>query len=205
MKSRNEILRDVSPCMLKAIAERVEELYHSKEPLSADILGKHCKLAHQLAELAPTEGLICELECMTGAHVTGWLLDLPFQLHSVGMTSEALQHQRFWSEVLERANFLGDRAIMLAEAGMEDEAYRQITELDIDFPNDLWVQIKIGDALYELNEFERTEKRYRKALSVSNNDYDRQGALERLAPIEESREFSVVETCAAHKQGHDKC
>ncbi len=191
--------------MLDAIVERVEELYHSVEPLTSEALRKHRKLARQLSLMSPTEELICELESKTGAHLTNWLLDLPFHLQSAGMTSEAVQHQRFWAHILERSNFLGDRAIILAEARMEDEALRQIAELDIDFPDDAWVQIKIGDALFALNEFDGAANRYRRVFQSSKDDYDRHGALERLLPIERYRESSVVETYDVHKQGHDKC
>ncbi len=69
------------------------------------------------------------------------------------------------------------------------------TELDREFPDDVWVQIKIGDALYDLHQLDESERRWRKALTMSADEYDNEGALERVIPLleEQGREQEAQE------------
>lgn len=188
MENKNDRPKyDFPESFIDSLLECVVELESLPAKLDAGALKKHYKVAREIVRLAPDEKSIREIEETTDADVVGWLLDLPRQLHRAGMTSEAVQHQRFWAGVIERANFLGDRVQLLGEAGMRDEAYEQIKELDREFPNDAWVQIKIGDALNDLHEFGEAEERWRRALTLSKDEYDNEGALERLVPLLEQQ------------------
>ena len=184
MKDKNNELKyELPESFIDSIIECCVELESSRSKLNADALKRHYHLARDLAQMSPDEDLIRQLEDTTGVDLVGWLLDLPTLLPAAGMTSEALQHQRFWAGIVERANLLGDRVQILGKAGMRDEAYEQIAELDREFPNDVWVHIKIGDALYDLHQLDEAEKRWRKALTMSDDEYDNEGALERLIPL----------------------
>ena len=90
---------------------------------------------------------------------------------------------RVWANVTERANFLGDRAVILAEAGLKIETHEQIEENIRLFPDDVWIRIKVGDAHRALGELYESETCYRHVLTISQDDYDRAGVLERLIPM----------------------
>jgi len=50
------------------------------------------------------------------ADILDWLLNLPFNLADRGMVDEAVEISRRYSEVFEIENFLGDLAVIFAEA-----------------------------------------------------------------------------------------
>ena len=78
---------------------------------------------------------------------------------------------------------MGDRAVILAEAGGRDEALAQIKENAEHFPDDLWVQIKDGDAFKALKFLPAAEAQYRKAMEMDAEDHGRKGARERLIDL----------------------
>lgn len=114
----------------------------------------------------------------------GWVLDLPFTLARRGLVSEAAALGARWAEVIEPENFLGDRAVILAEAGRHDEALTQVNENLTRFPKDPWISIKSGDAYRALGELEQAKTLYHRGLDLAGEDgYARDGALERLLPL----------------------
>ena len=70
-----------------------------------------------------------------------------------------------YAEIIEAENFLGDRAIILSEAGRQEEALPQLTENFLLFPDDPWVIIKGGGRAWELGQPEQAERLYRQALA----------------------------------------
>ena len=155
----------------------------SASNVSAATLRHDYECAILLSGVTPTAQDLDNLSEAVDLEVGEWLLDLPLELAREGMAVEAAHLQRVWATIFERANFLGDRAVVLAEAGMRTEALQQIRELDVDFADDLWVQIKIGDALRSLNENDLAEVRFRRVLAVATREYDQEGARERLIDI----------------------
>lgn len=115
--------------------------------------------------------------------ITGWLLDLPLALSESGSISEALAMGLAWSEITEADNFLGDRAIILAEAKQNNEAKQQAQKNLSRFPEDIWIQIKTGDVYQILKDYTAAELFYREALKKAETEYDREGILERLIPL----------------------
>lgn len=116
--------------------------------------------------------------------IIGWVLDLPFTLARRGLVSEAAALGARWAEVIEPENFLGDRAVILAEAGRHDEALTQVNENLTRFPKDPWIFIKSGDAYKALGELEQAKTLYHRGLDLAGEDgYARDGALERLLPL----------------------
>jgi hypothetical protein len=179
LKKHTELIENVGT----AAASRLEE--RSSED-SIAVLREHYELSVRLSNLVTTEVEMEELEEVADEDIVGWLLDLPFELARFGMVQEAAKLAQTWAKVTERANFLGDRAVILAEAGWRDEVHQQIEEVLHEFPDDVWVRIKIGDAHRGLGEMEMAERSYRDALKQTVEDYDRDGVLERLVPLLEN-------------------
>jgi tetratricopeptide (TPR) repeat protein len=140
-------------------------------------------LAMRLSTVISTTERMEHLEEYTNADVAAWLLELPFKLVGAGLAKEAAEMGRVWANVTESANFLGDRAVILAEAGLKEEAHEQIEEALRLFPEDVWIRIKVGDAHRALGELDESETCYRQALTMSEKNYDRAGVIERLIPM----------------------
>ncbi|GBD96246.1 MAG TPA: hypothetical protein ENG83_10375 [Nitrospirae bacterium] len=65
------------------------------------------------------------------ADIQCWLLNLPFNLAARGMVDEAVKISRRYSEVFETGNFLGDLAVIFAEAGRKEEAFKHIAQCTV--------------------------------------------------------------------------
>ncbi len=79
---------------------------------------------------------------------------------------------------------MGDLAYILAKAGRQDEALKQVEANLKEYPNDIWVVVKCGDALYSLEDKEGAENLYRRAYTMTDAPgYDRDGVMERLIPL----------------------
>ena len=100
--------------------------------LDASRLRLDYELALRLSEATPTAKALDDFSDAADLDVVGWLLDVPFELAKAGMVVEATHLQQVWAGIDERANFLGDRAVLLAKAGMKEEAVAQIAELNKD-------------------------------------------------------------------------
>ena len=118
------------------------------------------------------------------SEIPGWLLDLPFNLAAHGMVNEAIELSRRYSELFEAENFLGDLAIIYAEADRKEDALTQV-EINLDrYPEDVWIIIKAGDVYETLNDNEKALALYERAYEMSSTrTYDRDGVLERLVPL----------------------
>lgn len=117
--------------------------------------------------------------------LSDWLLPLPPELADNGMSSEGAALARELAGIIETEadNFLGELAIILAEAGRVAEAREQIRENQEHFPDDAWVRIKAGDAFLAMNDIAEAERTYRTALEMPDMHKSREGALERLVPM----------------------
>ena len=140
--------------------------------------------------------LLAELSENTDLDIGNWMLDLPFDLAAQGMVDEAVELCARLAPVYEAENFLGDRAIILAEAGRREEALRQVDANLTQFPDDVWVRIKAGDVYKRLGDMGTAEAVYRDALAMTDEfgrSYDREGAVERLVNLlhETGREVEV--------------
>lgn len=122
-----------------------------------------------------------------GLDLAGWLIQLPFELAHAGLVDPALDLAARCAEVLEVPQSLGDRAVILAEAGRADDARAQVTEMLARFPYEEWLALKGGDALQALGDVARAEELFRQGLAQAESDYDREGALERLIPLLEQQ------------------
>lgn len=118
------------------------------------------------------------------SEIPGWLLDLPFNLAAHGMVDDAIKHCRQYSELFETENFLGDLAVIYAEAGRKDDALKQV-EINLNrFPEDIWIIIKAGDIHDTLNNHQKALELYERAYEMtSTRTYNRDGVLERLVPL----------------------
>src|SRR5574341_1361037 len=64
--------------------------------------------------------------------------------------------------------FLGDRALILAEAGRQDEAVTQVEENLARFSDDVWVRIKAGDVHRQCGDPATAERMYRDAIALTD-------------------------------------
>ncbi len=112
-----------------------------------------------------------------------WLIPMPQALASGKLIDEAARMSLAWSEITQAENFLGDRAILLAEAGRRDEALDQARKNLEKFPEDIWAQIKAGDVHAELKDFVSAEAQYRRCLEMADDDRDYRTIQERLVPV----------------------
>jgi tetratricopeptide (TPR) repeat protein len=168
------------------------EAFRDDAPANREEAERHWAMAQAVIDLvAPREGeprldLLDELTERSTVDVGWWLGELPFALARFGMVDEAAELCARMAAVREVEYFLGDRAVILAEAGRRDEALRQVEKNLARFPDDAWVRIKAGDVYRELGDAAAAEAAYRHALAMSQADepsFDRDGAVERLICI----------------------
>jgi uncharacterized protein YchJ len=112
----------------------------------------------------------------------GWLTPLAMNMAAEGLVDEGARLGLAWAGIRASEVFLGDRALILAEAGREAEAREQLTANVKIFPQDVWVQIKAGHAYEALNDFAAAEERYRTARVLSDDD-DRDEATRCLIEV----------------------
>lgn len=110
-----------------------------------------------------------------------WFLsEMPFRFARYGLIDEAINIGRWFAGLSEQPeNFLRDTGCILAEAGRKEEAIKQIEDNLRKFPDDVWVIINAGDALYALGD-KRSEDHFFKAYKMAEKEYDKLGVLERL-------------------------
>jgi tetratricopeptide (TPR) repeat protein len=168
------------------------DAFRDDAPANREEAERHWAMAQAVMDLVsprddePRLGLLDELTERAAVDVGWWLGELPFALARFGMVDEAAELCARMASVREVENFLGDRAVILAEAGRRDEALRQVEKNLVRFPDDTWVRIKAGDVYRELGDAAAAEAAYRRALDMSPSDeasFDRDGAVERLICI----------------------
>jgi tetratricopeptide (TPR) repeat protein len=168
------------------------DAFRDDAPANREEAERHWAMAQAVMDLvAPRDGeprldLLDELTERSTVDVGWWLGELPFALARLGMVDEAADLCARMAAVREVESFLGDRAVILAEAGRRDEALRQVEKNLVRFPDDAWVRIKAGDVYRELGDAAAAEAAYRHALAMSDADepsFDRDGAVERLICI----------------------
>lgn len=110
------------PDLAKQIEEAAEE-YVEHDGLSPEKAHSHYLLAMQLREaLVDQPEWFEEFDEEQGYSVADWLLALPVTLAHHGLVTEAAELGARFSEITEAANFLADRAVILAEGGRCQEA-----------------------------------------------------------------------------------
>lgn len=128
-----------------------------------------------------------------------FLLTLPFEFAHHGLVDEAINIGRWFADISSQpANFLRDAGCILAEAGMETEAIRQIEENLKRFPNDIWVVINAGDAMWSLDKIKPAEEFFLKAYKMAAKEYDKHGVLERL--IDLYKEEGMIEKAEEYEK-----
>ena len=150
------------------IYERVREFYHKllKEDGSPDI------------------DLYNDLTWYARNDFDGFLLSIPHELSRHGLTDQAVNIGRWFSALSgQPQNFLRDTACILADAGRREEAMMQIEENIMRFPEEMWVIINAGDAMYSLGEKESAERYFLRAKKMVVTRSDHMVVLERLLDL----------------------
>ncbi len=119
----------------------------------------------------------------TGDDVTGWLLDFGFELARAGRVGDAIEHCDRFAPFGNAEAFLGDRVVILSEAGRHDEAVAAAGALLGRFPDHAWSHIVAADAFQRIGDETRTETGYLRALELEATEpHTVEGVLERLVP-----------------------
>jgi tetratricopeptide (TPR) repeat protein len=170
---------------LKSRVRKAVDQFYGEPSLSAEQAKTHWTLALEVREhLTQTPDPLPRLEDEIDMDVSEWLLDLPFNLANHGLVDEAVTLGARYAEVTEAENFLGDRAVILAEAARREEALTQVTDNLTRFADDPWVTIKSGDVYEQLGDLDQAERLFRQGLELAgDDDYTRSGAVERLIPL----------------------
>jgi tetratricopeptide (TPR) repeat protein len=168
------------------------DAFRDDAPANREEAERHWRMAQAVVDLvAPRDGeprldLLDQLTEHSMVDIGWWLGEIPFALARFGMVDEAAELCARMAAVREVENFLGDRAVILAEAGRREDALRQVEKNLVRFPEDAWVRIKAGDVYRELGDAAAAESAYRHALEMTPADqpsFDRDGAVERLICI----------------------
>lgn len=168
------------PASLAARIAEASKQYHEHNALSVEQAKAHHALALELRDYVGTDPE--RLDAIK--HEAWWLMGLPFELARHGMVDEAAWLCVQWADVTEAENFLGDRAVILAEAERREEALCQVRDNLIQWPTDPWILIKGGDVHARLGDQSLAATMYRSGLEFAGDDrYTRLGALERLLPL----------------------
>lgn len=180
---------------LLPLARRVDEaIADNPSGLSREELARRCALAFELHETVVRDRSKTRLFESYLPDLLGWLTPLGMNAAGQGLTDEAARLTAAWSDIMEPEVFLGDRAVILAEAGRSAEAREQLEENLELFPDDDWVQIKAGDAYRALKDLPAAEKCYRRGYEAAEDAEDRSAAAERL--VETLRESGKIREAA---------
>jgi len=168
------------------------DAFRDDAPANREEAERHWRMAQAVVDLvAPRDGeprldLLDQLTEHSTVDIGWWLGEIPFALARFGMVDEAAELCARMAAVREVENFLGDRAVILAEAGRREDTLRQVEKNLVRFPEDAWVRIKAGDVYRALGDTASAEAAYRHALEMTPADqpsFDRDGAVERLICI----------------------
>ena len=150
------------------VYERVREFYHKllKEDGSPDV------------------DLYNEITWYARNDFDGFLLSIPHELSQHDLTDEAVNIGRWFAGLSSQPqNFLRDTACILADAGRKEEAIMQIEENTMRFPEEMWVIINAGDAMYSLGEKLSAERWFLRAKEMVVTRSARMAVLERLLDL----------------------
>lgn len=123
------------------------------------------------------------LECTT-YDLSGWLLEFVSDyaeehLDAVVRVADVMSE----ADPGNAANFQGDLAVVLAMAG-EDLAAQERIRANLErFPDDVWIRIKAGDAYGASGRDEDALRFYVEAMHRAEEEYDWDGAEERILPV----------------------
>lgn len=118
-----------------------------------------------------------------------WLANLVLDLGRVGLGAEAAAVGEALATVDPELRSLldGDVVVALAQAGLAEQALAKIEDNLIRWPDDFWIQVRAGDALFVLGDRERAAQHFRAAadLAEESDDFEAQSdAIERLHRLE---------------------
>lgn len=162
------------------------------EPMTVADAERHWRMAQAVMDLvAPKTGLVRpelleELSEHASLHVGWWLSDLPSSLAQLGMVDQAAEICARMATVEHGDTYLGDRAMILAEAGRREAALEQVEEILARFPDDPWVRLTAGDVHEALGDLAAAEATYRQALALTDAlgpSSERSAAVERLMDL----------------------
>lgn len=196
-----------APMSLAARVAEASRQYAEDYQLSAEQARAQYALAIELRDYIGTDhARLQEIETESATDVAWWLIGLPFELARQGMVDEAARLGARWAEVTEAGNFLGDRAVILAEAGRREEAIVQFQDNVIRWPTDPWILIKGGDVHARLGEKAMAVTLYRHGLEFAGDDqHTRLGALERVVPLlDELGRSAEADALEASEEQRDK-
>lgn len=168
------------------------DVFDEDDPETIEEAQRQWQVAQAVMDLvAPQRGparpdLLEQLTEHSAIDIGFWLATLPLSLARLGMVDEAAEMCARLAPVYETANFLEDRAEILARAGRREEALRQVEENLAQFPDDPWMRLTAGDVHEALGDLAAAEATYRQALALTDAlgpSSERSAAMERLTDL----------------------
>jgi hypothetical protein len=152
--------------------------------LSPDELDAAHALAKQLAfEVNADSARFMALQQACNTDLLSLLADLPAALALAEKVDDGVEIAQLFA-FLDPPHFLGERALLLAEAGRREEALAQVTENLESMAGDAWVEVKAADAYAALGDSDRAEAVLRAVLARKVVDAPaRDGAVDRLLEL----------------------
>jgi tetratricopeptide (TPR) repeat protein len=89
------------------------------------------------------------------------------------------------ANVCEAEDFLGERAVILAETGRRMEALQQVEGNLNQFPEAAWTHSKAGDAYKQFGDLPAAEAAYRRALAMADRESDPSDRVDAVAYLAE--------------------
>ena len=163
-----------------------DELTSAYDLSHEDLASAHA-LARQLALELDADGVrFAMLERACNTDLLSLLADLPDALAKAEKVDDGAELARLLA-FLDPPHFLGERALLLAEAGRREDALAQLAENLEAADDDAWVEVKAADVHAVLGDSERAEGLLRAVLSRQVEAQARDGALDRLLELLESQ------------------
>jgi tetratricopeptide (TPR) repeat protein len=190
---------------LLPLANELVQLLVAEDHVAADADVAQLRAAHRLAmdlarQLEGDGERFWALEAGVDFDLLDLVSTLVFDLARAGLIDEGAELAEAMS-FLDPASFLGDRALVLADAGRREEALAQVAQNLEAMDGDLWVELNAGDVYASLGDVSEAEAKFRSALERAEHDHERGGAGQRLSTLlmSQGRETEVAALQAAER------
>lgn len=171
---------------LAPLAVKIKETIHTAASgnLSRKDMEKQYAAAMELYESIRQKPKLLELFDICSSYMTiTWIVQTPQKLAQAGLINEALSMTLEWSDITNSEIFLTDRAMILAKAGMAEQARSQISINLKLFPENHWVQSVAGDTLNALKDYAAAEIQYKHCLEMADDQNYYVSIQKRLIPV----------------------
>lgn len=126
---------------------------------------------------------IAMMEARTGVPVSAWAADLVIALGAADLYEDGIAVAEAWAPVALTERFRAELPFLLALAGREDDARRQVEALRRDYPHSLSALFMAGEALVVLGEKREGYEIVERAMSLAESREERLWIRDHLAGL----------------------